>query len=212
MKLIKTILISITAILFLLIILFSVQTIDYAINGKTYSEVDKFFEKINTLAENDMCMKNFGDVTKYNTRHDNLPAKMLKTPSPQKLRKLPLKPELYSKAILSCEKYKNDVAAIDIPKNIQADKQTQLKKYVKLNSEVIDLLLSKLDKYKNYNGYMNNEDFSGTVAIQNCKIRINMKLTEIQAKKRFTFEYIFKSIPKKLSLKGNLAKINKISK
>lgn len=213
MKSIKNILISIISVLLvLLIILFSVQTIDYAINHKTYNEVNKFFTNIDTLSKNDMCMQNFGEVIKYNTIRGNIAPKGPKIPTQNKLSKLPLKPELYSKAIASCNKFKSDVAAIEIPQNIPNDRQTLLKQYVKSNSEVTDLLLHKLDKYKNYNGYMNNEDYKGTMTFQTYRLRANMKLTKIQAGKRLSWDYFLISFPQELNIKKQLKLSDEIQK
>lgn len=213
MKLIKTILISVTAILlFLLIILFSIQTVDYAINGKTYSQVDKFFNNIITLTNNDKCQSNFGDVIKYNTLPDNPQPRMVKLPTPKKHDKLPLKPELYSQTIISCNKYKNDILALDIPKDIPSDKQVLLKKYAKLNAEITDSLLAKVNKYKNYNGYINKKDLNDTVPFQTFRKIADMKLTEIQARKRFSFGYFLTSVPKKHTIEHQLKMTDEIQK
>lgn len=210
MKLIKTILISTTAIiLFLLIILFSVQTIDYVINGKTYSKIDKFFKNIDILTKNDMCQSDFGDVIKYNMKHDNLPPQIK---AHKNFDKLSLRPELYSKAILSCNQYKDDVLALEIPKDIPADKQILLKKYVKINSEISDSLLAKLDKYKNYNGYIKAQAMRDAVPFQTFRKIAEMKLTKIQAQKRFSFGYYLISFSEKHKVENQLKMANEIQK
>lgn len=213
MKLIKAILISITAVLlFILIVLFSIQIFDYAINVKTYSAIDKFFNKVNTITKNDKCMDNFGDVIKYNTLHNDPFPKDIKIHIHNTAGKFPFKPELYAQTILSCNQYKKDILAIDVPKNIPVDKQVLLNKYLKLNSESIDLLLYKLDKYKDSKKYMDKTDLLDTVPFQSFRVRSNMKLAEIQAQKRLSFQYYLVSIPMQHKIESLLKMTNEYQK
>lgn len=199
-KILKVILIiSISVIGALLLI----STLDFIINFKTYSEIDKFFTNMSTLAKNDMCMKNFGG--------DSQP-KMSKIPHPQKIDKSTFNPERYSKEIISCSRYRDDVAVLEIPKNIPEDKQVLLNKYKKLNIEVASLLIDKLNKYKNYNCYIKEKKLRSTILLQTYRMIADMKLTEIQARKRISFEYYFVYVPKGHKLENQLKVITEQQK
>lgn len=198
----KIVILSIIIVLSLVIVLFTIQAIDYVINGRTYSAVDNFFKNLYELSEKDTCLIDFSDIRKYNIQSPEPTGNIV-----NKEIEKPFKPGLYSKTILSCNQYKKDLAIIEIPQNIPIDKQTLLKKSVKLNSDLADSILVKVNKYKNCNNKISEKALADSVPFQTYKINAELKLTEVQARKRFSFRYIFRSIPQKYAVDVKLKKI-----
>lgn len=152
MKKVQYILISILLLLVIVVLsLFLIQGIDYALHFKTYSQIDKFFGNMKDLRLKDKCYDDYSKILNVKFKKQAITSKsILKPKQKDSTQIVPF--DVYNKAILSCTQYKKDLSDVTVPQNISEDKLILLKKAKESKIISIDLFLDELNNLKLCNG------------------------------------------------------------
>lgn len=197
MKKLKNIIIPTSFVIISIIaFLFIVQSIDNALNKKTYAQIDYFYTQTNQVENKDKCLEQY-DYILHNAQSGSSDV------------------QIYDKALKACNQYKKDTNNLDVPKNIPADRIAELKNYKKLNSLFIDTnIIRDINTFKTCKG---NADCMANknqeLYLENKKaekIIIERAIAMIDSQRRLSFKYYYKLYPIKLKEKRSLARVNKV--
>lgn len=205
-KIKKTLLTLTITLCGVIVVLLLIPAADYLINGRTYSKIDKFFTDFTNLNSKYRCYSNYSYVmqntrAKVSTNHEkNIPTEFSKD-------------VVYDKAILSCNQLKKATDNLSIPEGLPEDKKMILEKFQKLSSSHINKMAGAVNKIEKCHSNIacldKLEKIPTQKTFEDSKEDIEMNLAFFDAKKRFSYEYIFKMRPIINEYNKNLSQINK---
>lgn len=182
-KIKKILLRILIVILAIFTLLFAIQLIDQAINGKTYAKIDEFFKEIKSVRKNNICMRNANYVM----------ASITKDKESGKYEVFSDK--FYDSTIASCKSAVNELDKIKIPQDISSEKKILLKNSILAERKLLEKgIIPSLNLAQECEGYkscvFNINKNANTIPFDVGLYLMSTINLEIHAKERLSVKYI----------------------
>lgn len=204
MQKIKYLLISLLLLFTTLILVaFLVQGVDYLVHYDTYSKIDKVFGDMRAAGTNNKCYANYRAM---------FPSKMpINTTEKKQLISIVVPTELYDKAVLSCNNYKEDLLKISVPQGLPTEQQRLLKKCLKSRIVAVESLLVAMDQLNTckkdldcFGKAQKAERAKKAQSFEQFRNTTEELLATIKLEKRLSLEYYFILRPMEQNYKNKL--------